>query len=228
MNGKRDGAVVLLSGGLDSSVLAYSLAADGLDVTGLFVHYGQRHSREGQSADLIAKKLGVPLFTIDLAAAGVGAILARSSLVGGDVPLETAASTYAGMRTHFVPNRNVIFLSLAYAAAVTVGASVVAIAVSGIDAPTPDCRPEFMRAFEAMETLALSTSGGIRLAAPFLDADKAAIVKRGQSLGVPFADTWSCFAGQQLHCGVCLACDERRTAFEQSGITDPTAYATGR
>ena len=127
-----------------------------------------------------------------------------------------------------VPNRNAIMLSIAYGIAAAEEAEVVAIGVhSGDHFIYPDCRPEFINAFEHMQKFALEGMGHprLQLQAPFLALGKHQIVHMGHALGVPFMDTWSCYKGGEKHCGTCGTCVERKEAFELAGVPDPTDYA---
>lgn len=216
--------VVVLSGGLDSVVLAYLVKAQGQSALAISVDYGQRHAKELAYARLTADRLGMPWRLLDLTAAGIGGLLAGSSLTDEAVPVASAPQTRAGNRSHVVPNRNALMLALAYTAAATANCRRVAIAVSGTDRPTPDCRPEFLLSFEAMETLALDGLATIELFAPFVRRTKEDVVRIGAELGVPWTDTWSCYQGGIRHCGRCLACTERREAFAAAGVADPTDY----
>jgi len=126
-----------------------------------------------------------------------------------------------------VPNRNAMMLSVAYAVAVTEQAQVVAIGVhAGDHFIYPDCRPAFITSFETMQRLAVEGFGdqGLRLHAPFAHLGKHQIVQLGTALHVPYADTWSCYKGEERHCGTCGTCFERKEAFELAGVPDPTVY----
>jgi 7-cyano-7-deazaguanine synthase len=140
---------------------------------------------------------------------------------GGDIPEGHYAEE--SMKKTVVPFRNGIMLSVATGFAESIGADAVTIAAhSGDHAIYPDCREPFMRAIgEAMEE---GTYAGIRLLRPFIDMDKAAIARRGVELGVDFAETWSCYKGGEIHCGICGTCVERREAFLLAGLQDPTVY----
>ncbi len=215
-------AVVLLSGGLDSSTLAYHVKALGYDLELLSVHYGQRHARELDSAGAIAESLRVKLRQVDLGV--LRNVLSASSLTS-DEAVPHGHYEDASMRSTVVPNRNAILLAVAYGYAVTVGAKVVGYAAhAGDHAVYPDCRPEFAMAFDAMQQLAVYPPAP-QLLAPFLDQTKAQIVTRGHQLNVPFGLTWSCYEGGTVHCGKCGTCVERREAFVLAGVSDPTNYA---
>jgi 7-cyano-7-deazaguanine synthase len=124
-----------------------------------------------------------------------------------------------------VPNRNAIMLAIAYGVASARGVDAVATAVHGGDHFIyPDCRPDFIKSFEVMQNHALAGYSDIALYTPFVEISKADIAAEGARLGVPFADTWSCYKGGDLHCGRCGTCVERREAFEVAGVDDPTEY----
>ena len=157
---------------------------------------------------------------------GIGRLLSGSALTDDvDVPYGHYAAE--NMAVTVVPNRNAIMLSIAYGVAVACNASLVACAVhAGDHYVYPDCRPAFIEAFDTMERLAVEGFGdpSLRLYAPFLNKTKAEIVKIGGALGVPYADTWSCYEGGDLHCSLCGTCNERKEAFELAGVPDPTEY----
>lgn len=220
-------AVAIVSGGLDSSTLAYKLRSEGHELTILSIDYGQRHRRELEAAQAVASRLDASWVLLNLDKAGIGQVLGSSALT--DMTVEVPDGHYAAenMRTTVVPNRNAIFLAVAYAKAAAEGAGIVATAVhAGDHAIYPDCRPEFIAAFAAMENEALEGFADIELQAPFVHKSKADIVRLGADLGVPFELTWSCYKGGDTHCGACGTCFERREAFEVAGIADPTSYST--
>jgi 7-cyano-7-deazaguanine synthase len=219
-------AVAVMSGGLDSTVLGYLLRSEGYECRVVSFDYGQRHRKELDYARAVAADLEAPWTLIDLAAAGLGRLLTGSALT--DEGIEVPHGHYAdeNMRVTVVPNRNAVMLSIACAAAGSWGAGVVAFGAHAGDHPIyPDCRPEFVRAFEAMERVAMEGIGDITLYAPFLASTKADIVRTGHRLGVPFERTWSCYNGREIHCGACGTCYERREAFQLAGVPDPTEYA---
>lgn len=218
-------AVVVFSGGLDSTTLVYDLYSADTEVSLITVDYGQRHRKEADFAQKTADRLGVPLHLVDLRS--VTALLAGSALTDGSVDVPDGHYTDDSMRATVVPNRNALMLDVAVAAAVAGGCDAVAFgAHSGDHAIYPDCRPQFVQAFTAAVRIANEgfVSEGFTVLAPFLDWTKADIVRRGVELGVPYADTWSCYRGGELHCGRCGTCVERREAFELAGALDPTAY----
>lgn len=218
--------MVLLSGGLDSVTLAHLMARDHDGPLHLLsVDYGQRHRRELDFARLCSEELEAAWDVVD--------IRSLQPLIGGsaltDETVEVPAGHYADetMRVTVVPNRNAVFLALAHAVAVADGAEVVACAVHAGDHPIyPDCRPAFIDAFRSMQNLATEGFGAPdMLHAPFVGMSKTAIVSLGAELGVPFVRTWSCYLGGDVHCGRCGTCVERREAFSEAGVTDPTEYA---
>jgi 7-cyano-7-deazaguanine synthase len=220
----RDRALVILSGGLDSTVTAYEMAVTHeLDL--LSFDYGQRHRRELESAVRIAALLNSPHAVLDLR--GLRSLLPGSALTDDAVPVPLGHYEAESMKQTVVPNRNAIMLAIAWARAVAIGAECVAYgAHAGDHAIYPDCRPEFYEAAERAFVLGNLGFGrdGLRLVAPFGKVSKAAVVSAGAALGVPFEETWSCYQGGDVHCGRCGTCVERREAFALAGIVDPTAY----
>lgn len=216
-------AVVLLSGGMDSTTLAYQMSREGDDLHALSIHYGQRHSRELAAAADVAAALGATHRIVDLT--NLRELLSASALTGSD-PVPHGHYAEESMKVTVVPNRNAILLSVAFGYAVTVGAQRVGYAAhAGDHAIYPDCRPEFARAFNAMEQEALYQPAPV-LYAPYLNVGKHDIARAGSALGVDFAMTWSCYEGREVHCGKCGTCVERREAFELAGVADPTTYAS--
>ncbi len=218
-------AVALVSGGLDSVTLAHQLAAAGTDLELLAVDYGQRHRRELACAAACAERFAAPYHEIDLRA--VGRLLTGSALTDASVAVPEGHYEAPTMAATVVPNRNAILLSVAVGVALAAGIDTVATAVhAGDHAVYPDCRPEFVAAFEHMARVANEGvgPGPVRVLAPFVHAKKHEIVALGARLGVPFAATWSCYAGGERHCGRCGTCVERREAFERAGVADPTEY----
>ncbi|MBA2279722.1 MAG: 7-cyano-7-deazaguanine synthase QueC [Actinomycetota bacterium] len=218
--------VAVVSGGLDSAVLAHHLRAEGRVVRLLSFDYGQRHAKELDGARALATALHTSVDVVDLRS--VGALLGGSALTDDAVAVPDGHYTDDSMRATVVPNRNAIFASVAVGVAVARKAWAVALGVHAGDHPVyPDCRPEFV---EAVERLARVANEGFvdpdfRVLAPFLNLSKADIVRQGAELGVDFARTWSCYKGGELHCGTCGTCVERREAFALAGVADPTAYA---
>jgi 7-cyano-7-deazaguanine synthase len=217
--------VAVVSGGLDSTTMAYQLRAQGYSLSAISFDYGQRHRKELAFAEQMAADLDAPWTLIDLHAAGLTNVLTGSALTDDTVGVPDGHYADESMRITVVPNRNAIMLSIACALAVTRDAGAVAFgAHSGDHFIYPDCRPEFVRAFEAMVNVAVEGLASIEILAPFLSMTKTDIVRLGDELKVPFERTWSCYKGGELHCGTCGTCYERREAFAQAHVADPTAY----
>lgn len=222
MSGNK--AVALVSGGMDSITLAYLLASEGFDLHLLSVDYGQRHLKELEYAELCAQRLDAKFDVADVS--GIGKLLKGSALTD-DIPVPHGHYAASNMAITVVPNRNAIMLSIAYGLAVAEGAEIVATGVhAGDHFVYPDCRPDFIKAFDEMQKKAVEGFGdeSLRLYAPFVERSKADIVATGARLGAPYADTWSCYEGGEVHCGECGTCVERREAFELAGVPDPTVY----
>jgi 7-cyano-7-deazaguanine synthase len=226
-------AVLLLSGGLDSTTMLAYAVDRGYDVHAMTFRYGQRHAGEIEAARRVAARYGVSdhvVVDIDLRTFGGSALTA-------DIDVPKDRSTHAmstGIPITYVPARNTIFLSFCLAWAEVLGASDIFIGVNALDySGYPDCRPEYVAAFERMANLA--TRGGvegttpIRIQTPLLNLTKREIVELGQSLGVDYALTLSCYdptAGGEA-CGHCDACTLRLKGFAEAGARDPAAYAGG-
>ncbi len=214
--------IVICSGGLDSVSLAHKVA-DENELFGLVsFDYGQRHKKEVEFAARCADRLGVPHDLIDMR--HIGEHLSGSALTD-DVDVPDGHYAEDSMKITVVPNRNAIMLAIAFGIAAAKGADAVATAVHGGDHFIyPDCRPEFIAAFEAMQKYALEGYADIRLYTPFVHIPKSAIVTVGAAHGTPFADTWSCYKGGEMHCGRCGTCVERQEAFALAEVVDPTEY----
>ena len=215
--------LVICSGGLDSVSLAHKVAAEA-ELRGLLsFDYGQRHAKEVAYAARCAERLGVPHRVMDIRA--IGRALSGSALTD-DVDVPDGHYAEETMKVTVVPNRNAIMLAIAFGMAAAERLEAVAAAVHGGDHFIyPDCRPGFIDAFQAMQDHALEGYADIRLHAPYVHGSKADIVRDGAAHGVPFAETWSCYKGGEVHCGRCGTCVERREAFHLAGVPDPTAYA---
>lgn len=215
--------IVICSGGLDSVSLAHMVAAERQLTRLVSFDYGQRHRKELDFAARAATRLGVPHDRIDMRP--IGAALTGSALTD-DIDVPDGHYAEETMRVTVVPNRNAIMLAIAFGVAAANGDDAVATAVHGGDHFIyPDCRPGFTQAFQAMQRAALDGYADVALYTPFVHRTKADIVIAGARHGTPFADTWSCYKGGDLHCGRCGTCVERREAFDLAGVADPTAYA---
>ncbi|GAA2685894.1 MULTISPECIES: 7-cyano-7-deazaguanine synthase QueC [Actinosynnema] len=221
-------AVVIASGGLDSTVLAHWLADRSSRVTLLSFDYGQRHRVELEYAAEAARRLGARHEVVELTS--LGRLLSGSALTDPSVQVPDGHYAADSMRSTVVPNRNAVMLDIAVSVAIAVGADAVAFgAHAGDHTVYPDCRPEFVEhftrsTFTANEGLLPSW---FQVLAPFLSLTKAQIVRLGAELGVLFGRTWSCYRGEELHCGRCGTCVERREAFSVNGLVDPTTYQGG-
>ncbi len=221
-------AVVLLSGGLDSSTALARTIERGCEIIALTFSYGQRHSKELGSAKKIAEHYGVQRhITVDL---DIGKYL-DSSLTQPSMHIPPGAdeqSDGSSIPSTYVPARNIVFMSVAAAIAESVGADSVVIAVNSVDfSDYPDCTPEFIDAYQKM--LEVGTRGGVdgravQIDAPLLEMSKAEIVREAVRLGVPLELTWSCYAGGDKACGVCDSCRLRLKGFREAGVDDPVEY----
>ncbi len=219
-------AVVLLSGGLDSATTLAIAKADGFEPCALSFRYGQRHAVELDAARKVAAQLGAVehrIVDIDLRSFGGSALTA-------DIPVPTTPSE--GIPVTYVPARNTIFLSFALAWCEVLPAAHIFIGVNAVDySGYPDCRPEFIRAFEALANLATraGVEGGARFTvhAPLIAMSKEAIIRRGLALGVDYSLTRSCYApdAEGRACGQCDSCRIRLKGFAELGIPDPGRYA---
>jgi 7-cyano-7-deazaguanine synthase len=220
---------VLLSGGLDSATTAAVARERGFEIYALTFRYGQRHEIETEAAGKVAASLGVSRHvfqTIDLRAFGGSALTDAI-----DVPKSADVSQLApGVPVTYVPARNTIFLSFALAYAETTGSSDIFLGVNAVDySGYPDCRPEFIAAFERLACLATKAGaqGAVyRIHAPLIAMSKGDIIREGIRLGVDFALTHSCYDPTDggLACGFCDSCLLRKNGFEQAGVDDPAKY----
>src|SRR5229473_4357623 len=221
-------AVVLLSGGLDSSTALAIAHHEGFELHTLSFDYGQRHQREVEAAGAIARHYHVQVqktVTIDLRAFGGSALTA-----GFDVPHARSLEKMSQeIPITYVPARNTIFLSFALAYAEVTDANDIFLGINAIDySGYPDCRPEYLEAYERMANLATkaTTQDGrvFHIHAPLIHMNKAEIIRRGVELDVPYVYTWSCYEGWVLACGTCDSCLLRLNGFAEAGLKDPIAY----
>lgn len=215
--------VIVLSGGMDSSTLAYYLKDKGHKLTALTFNYGQKHNREAEHAEKIAKKLGIPWKLVDIS--DVKKILS-SSLTDDKQKVPHGHYAAKNMKSTVVPNRNAIMLSIAGGYAGSIKARYIGYAAHGGDHFIyADCRPLFVNCFSsALAAAFIDEKIRPELIAPFINIDKTDIVRMGHMLKVPYGETWSCYEGGEKHCGKCGTCVERKEAFQKSGVSDPTEY----
>ena len=220
-------AVVLLSGGLDSTTALAVARSQGLTCYALTVRYGQLHQIELEAAARVATALGAAehrVVAVDLGPLARSALTSPSIAVPKDRPLGEIGAP-GDVPSTYVPARNTVLLALALAWAESLGAREIFVGVNVLDASGyPDCRPEFVRAFEALAQVATRT-GGFHVRAPLIELTKAQIIALGLSLGVDYAMTHSCYDPQgTAACGRCDACVLRRKGFVEAGVPDPTRY----
>jgi len=226
-------AVVLLSGGVDSSTATAIAKSSGYEIHALSFRYGQRHEREVEAAKIVAGALGVEehlIIEFNLRAIGGSALTAAIEVPKG----RSAEEISRGIPATYVPARNTIFLSFGLALAEKIGAEDIFFGANQLDySGYPDCREEYVRAFEAMANLA--TKAGvegklkIKIHTPLLRMTKAEIVKKGLALGLDYSLTWSCYdpTPEGLACGRCDSCRLRLKGFDEAGRKDPIRYAAG-
>lgn len=217
-------SVAVFSGGLDSTTLLFKLKEDGYDIHAVTFSYGQKHSRELESAKKIASILKIDHKIVDISSLQS---LLNSALTNPDIAIPkvpVGAQFYETLKTTVVPNRNAIFLSIAAGYAQSIGSNNVFYAAHYSDRGVyPDCRQEFIDSFEKMSRISLDNNSLV-VQSPFVEMDKSEIVKIGSELGVPYDLTWSCYGGDMKHCGTCSSCRERKRAFSEAGVRDPTVY----
>ncbi len=221
-------AVVLLSGGLDSSTALASTLKAGREVHAMTIDYGQRHRKEIDAAKKIATHFGVKshkVLKINLTTIGGSALTDKRIPVPQQRTLEDIGR---GIPVTYVPARNTILLGFALAHAEALDADEIVIAANYLDASGyPDCRPEYYEAFQ--EVARLGTKRGvegrpIRIVTPLISLTKADIVRKGEELGVPWKLTWSCYLGGDRACGACDSCQLRLKGFREAGLQDPLPY----
>ena len=222
-------AVILLSGGLDSATVLAMAREQGFECHCLSLDYGQRHNAELDAARRVAAGGGAAshrILKLDLSSLG------GSALTDTAIPVPTEG-VQPGIPITYVPARNTIMLSLALALAEVLEAEHIFLGVNAVDySGYPDCRPDFVRAFESLANLATKAAvegRPLKVHAPLIDMSKAQIVQHGASLGVNYADTVSCYQADSSGraCGICDSCRLRRAGFIAAGLPDPTRYADG-
>ncbi|MCL2510112.1 MAG: 7-cyano-7-deazaguanine synthase QueC [Methanomassiliicoccaceae archaeon] len=218
-------AVVLLSGGLDSTVTMAIAIDEGMEVAPLSFRYGQRHTKELDSAAAVCRHYGVRGSVIDIDMSSFRSALTDKSI---DVPSDRKGKLEENIPITYVPARNIIFLSIAAGLCESIGAEAIYIGANAIDySGYPDCRPEFFRSFE--DTLAKGTKAGTEgrapeIRTPIIGFSKADIVKKGKELNAPLNLTWSCYNGGDKACGRCDSCRLRLKGFREAGFKDEILY----
>jgi 7-cyano-7-deazaguanine synthase len=217
VNNPKSKCVVVLSGGPDSTVVAYWAKKQDYDIYCLSFKYGQIAEKETDCARQIAKAIDAPIKVIDMSNLK-DIFMGVTSLCDRNIALTSDFS-----QPIVVPFRNAIFLSIAVSYAAGIGATQIFYGAHGSDAKNyPDCRPEFYKSLE--ETAWLGTETTIQIQAPFCGISKAELLNIGAKLGVPFELTWSCYLDAERHCGKCESCVNRKAAFKETSIPDPTQY----
>jgi 7-cyano-7-deazaguanine synthase len=218
-------AVVLLSGGLDSTVTLAVAVSEGMEVSAISFRYGQRHSRELESAEAVCRHYGIDHKIIDMDLSSF-----RSALTNEDlkVPSSRKGNLDEEIPITYVPARNIIFLSIAAGLCESIDAEAIYIGANAVDySGYPDCRPDFFASFRDM--LAKGTKAGvegraIEIKTPIIDMTKADIVRKGKELNAPLGLTWSCYEGGEAACGTCDSCRLRLKGFKEAGYDDEIRY----
>ena len=223
-------AIILLSGGLDSTTCAAIAKEDGYDLHGLTINYGQKHNYELKAAKLVAQNFKFnshAVIDIDLASFGGSSLVSKEI----EVPKNRNLGIKDDIPSTYVPARNTVFLSIALAKAETINAFDIFIGVNAIDySGYPDCRPEFILQFEKMMNVATKDAvqniGEYKIHTPLIKLTKAEIIKKGQQLGIDYQITSSCYSPNKYGqpCGQCDACKLRIKGFDDAGLTDPLTY----
>ena len=223
-------AIILLSGGLDSTTCAAMAKEDGYDLHGLTINYGQKHNYELKAAKLVAQNFKFnshAVIDIDLASFGGSSLVSEEI----EVPKNRNLEIKNDIPSTYVPARNTVFLSIALAKAETINAFDIFIGVNAIDySGYPDCRPEFILQFEKMMNVAtkdaVQSVGQYKIHTPLIKLTKAEIIKKGQQLGIDYQITSSCYSPSKYGqpCGQCDACKLRIKGFYNAGLTDPLTY----
>lgn len=218
-------AVVLLSGGLDSTTVLSMALAEGYEVTALSFRYGQRHTRELESAENVCRYYNVDHVVIDLDLSSFRSALTREEI---DVPTDREGELDKIIPITYVPARNIVFLSIAAGLCESIDANAIFIGANTVDySGYPDCRPEFFEAFRDM--LSKGTKTGVEgkpisIMTPILSYSKADIVRKGKELNAPLNLSWSCYNGRDRACGHCDSCRLRLKGFEEAGYKDEIEY----
>ena len=214
-------ALVLFSGGLDSTVLSSQMKQEATETRLLSIDYGQRHAKELDHSQKVADHLGLVHEILKLPQ--LGTILGGSSLTDKNLILPEGHYAEESMKSTVVPNRNMILLALAGGHALSIGFDTIAYAAhAGDHTIYPDCRPEFADAMN--KALGLADWNNLNLHRPYVEMTKSDLVSLGEELNAPLHLTWSCYAGGEIHCGKCGTCVERKEAFALANIPDTTKY----
>ena len=221
-------AVCLISGGLDSCVTSFIAKKQGYEIYAISFNYGQLHKKELDCSNKIAQAVGVEdriIIDVDFQKFGIFSLLNTSSASIQDHGLKDIGKE---IPSTYVPARNTVFLSLALAYAESIDADAIFIGVNAVDySGYPDCRPEYIQAYQKMANLATKKGvegRSIKIEAPLLQLTKSEIIKTGLKLNAPLADTWSCYRGEELACGRCDSCILRLKGFKDAGVEDPIQY----
>jgi 7-cyano-7-deazaguanine synthase len=213
-------AVVVLSGGMDSTTLLYDVVSQGYETSCISFDYGQKHKKELGLAKQTTMKLGLEHIVVDL---GVLNQVGPSALTRKDWDVPDGHYSDENMKQTVVPNRNMVLLSLASAYAMSIGATELFYGAHAGDHDIyPDCRPEFVDAMR--NAIKIADWKPLNLNAPYLNKDKGDIAIRGKELNVDYSLTWTCYKGLEEACGTCGSCTERLEAFDKAGMKDPVKY----
>jgi 7-cyano-7-deazaguanine synthase len=210
-------AIVIFSGGIDSTTILYILKNAGYEIIPLSFNYGQRHQKEIEYAKNISNNLGLEHIILELP------VLSGSALTDNDQNIPEVEYSIDSQHATVVPNRNMVFIAHAVSVAIANNASEVYYGAHMNDKIAyPDCTIQFVKAVQS----AIHTGNyeQVNVKAPFIEMTKDQIIETGIILGVPYEETWSCYKGHELHCGVCGTCRERKNAFKRAGVPDPTNY----
>lgn len=214
-------AVVIYSGGMDSYTVLHFVLQKGYEVHPLSFNYGQRHDKELVVASYVCKTLRLSHQVVDIRT--INHLLQGSSLTSCALDIPTGEYQLDNMKSTVVPNRNMIFLSLAVGYAVSIGAAQVFYgAHAGDHSIYPDCRPEFVTAMN--DVCAIANYEPVAIVSPFLHLSKSEILKVGLSMGLDYGHSWTCYNGREKACGVCGSCLERLAAFTSQNMIDPLDY----
>jgi 7-cyano-7-deazaguanine synthase len=219
-------AVVLLSGGIDSSTVLAIAKSMEYEIHALTLIYGQRHKREIESARMVAKFFGIEEHRIMELPAGL--FSASSLTYDSDIPIDSDIDHMNRIPTTYVPARNLVFLSIAVSWAEAIEADDIFIGVTAVDySGYPDCRPEFIEAFSKAQNLATKrgiSGNPIGIRTPIIGMSKSEIILAGIKLGLDYGLTWSCYSGGERPCGRCDTCQYRLKGFKDAGMKDPLEY----